>query len=139
MKQILLIMIGLSRLLSADFSRDTNGIVIDNTTGLEWQDDAIGAKVTWQNSIDICDELILGGHEDWRLPNLNELTSLVDDTQYNPSIDSVLKNTASNYYWSSSTPANNSYTAWIVNFKSGYQRYYNKNSNYFVRCVRAGQ
>ncbi|MBU1667443.1 DUF1566 domain-containing protein [bacterium] len=139
MRTILLIMIGLSSLLTADFTRDANGIVTDSTTGLAWQDDSIGSQMNWQSAIDNCEALTLGGHEDWRLPNLNELTSLVDDREYNPSIDDVFQNTASNYYWSSTTYANYSYYAWCVYFSSGLQGNSYKSHNNYVRCVRAGQ
>jgi len=139
MKQILLIMIGLSISLLADFSRhnDTQ-IVTDNETGLQWQDNESVSK-TWQGAIDYCENLTLGSYEDWRLPNMNELTSLVDDSKFNPSIDTVFLYTASNYYWSSTTYANRSSYAWIVLFYNGGQSYYVKSNYRYVRCVRAGQ
>lgn len=139
MKQILLIILGLSTLLWADFTR-SGEIVTDSNTGLQWQDDAIGSTTSWQDAINYCEnDLSLGGHNDWRLPNIKELTSLVDDTTYNPSISTVFENTASNYYWSSTTHANYTSNAWRVDFYNGYQyRSYKSNSNY-VRCVRAGQ
>ena len=140
MRTILLIMIGLSSLLSADFTRDSaTGIVTDNATGLMWQDDAIGSQTTWQDAIDRCEALSLGAFEDWRLPNVNELTSLVDDTKSNPSIDAIFQNSASNYYWSSTTHANNSGDAWVVYFGNGPQHGSGKDYNYYVRCVRAGE
>lgn len=140
MKTILFIMIGLSTILSADFTRDANGIVTDKSTGLVWQDDAIGSLTTWQNSIEQCENLSLGGHADWRLPNLNELTSLVDDRKYRPSINDVFQNTESlYYYWSSTTHAYRNSRAWSVDFDSGLQNYSSKDYDYFVRCVRDGQ
>jgi len=139
MKKILLIMIGLSISLLADFSRhnDTQ-IVTDNETGLQWQDNE-SVRKTWQGAIDYCENLTLGSYEDWRLPNINELTSLLDDSKYDPSIDTVFLHTDSNYYWSSTTRANGSSHAWFVFFYNGYQNHYNKVNNYYVRCVRAGQ
>jgi len=140
MKKILLICIGLSAMLSAEFTRDANGIVTDSSTGLVWQDDSIGTTTTWQNAIDRCEALSLGGHEDWRMPNIRELTSLVDDTKSEPSIDDVFESTASNYYWSSTSDASGSNAAWRVTFSSGHQYYYGvKSSSYYVRCVRAGE
>ena len=143
MKKILLSTILLSAWIYADFSR-INGVVSDSKTTLQWQDDYSDnsgsiKQANWTVAIDYCEALELGGQSDWRLPNLNELTSLVDDTKYNPSISNVFENSASNGYWSSTSYASSSDYAWIVYFYYGYQNYYRKNHGYYVRCVRAGQ
>jgi len=133
-------MIGLSTLSYADFTRDNStGIVSDASIGLRWQDNNISNTMTWQSAIDTCEALSLGGFSDWRLPNVNELASLVDDTRINPAINTVFQNTASNLYWSSTSYAGLLNVAWVVYFNSGYQYKYFKDSNYYVRCVRAGQ
>ena len=139
MRQILLITLGLSTALFASFSKNGN-IVTDNSTGLQWQDNATGSTMTWTAAIDYCETLTLDTYSDWRLPNINELTSIVDDTKVNPSIDtSVFQNTASSLYWSSTTYAGGSGNAWYVYFGSGNQDYDDKTLGYGVRCVRAGQ
>ena len=139
MKRILLITIGLSISLFADFTRDdTTKIVGDNETGLQWQDNETVSK-GWQNAINYCEDLTLGNYDDWRLPNINELSSIVDDTKLNPSLSSVFKSFASGYYWSSTTYAGNSSNAWYVFFYDGNQSYYYKGYSLYVRCVRAGQ
>ena len=138
MKQILLITLGLSVALFADFTKSGN-IVIDGTTGLQWQDNAV-YSLTWTAAIEHCEDLSLDGHSDWRLPNLSELSSILDDTRYNPSIDNtVFQNTASRHYWPSTTHAGNSRHVWYVDFYNGYQNYYFKTNSSYVRCVRAGQ
>ncbi|CAA6826458.1 MAG: Unknown protein [uncultured Sulfurovum sp.] len=132
-------MLGLSLALYADFSKSGN-IVADSSTGLQWQDDAIGSSMTWTSAIMHCENLSLDGHNDWRLPNLNELTSLVNDGRINPSIDTtVFENTASSFYWSSTTYVGYTSSAWRVNFYSGNQGYDSKTNSSYVRCVRAGQ
>ena len=139
MKQILLITLGLSVALFADFTKSGN-IVIDGTTGLQWQDDAV-YSLTWTAAIEHCEDLSLDGHSDWRLPNLNELTSIVDDTKHNPCIDNaVFQNTASSVYWSSTALVRYPSFAWYVSFRGGSQYYSKtKTSSYYVRCVRARQ
>jgi len=131
-------MIGISLSLMAGFTRnDTTQIVTDSKTQLQWQDDVTVSDKTWTEAIAYCEGLTLGGYSDWRLPNLKELTSIVDDTKANPSIDTaVFANTASNYYWSSTTYANHSHYAWYV---AGRQDYNSKSHDHYVRCVRAGQ
>ena len=127
--------------LNADFHRDDEtNIVTDNTTSLQWQDDAVGSTMKWQEAIDYCENtLTLGNYSDWRLPNKKELLSIVDYSKYGPSIDSQFQNTTLSYYWSSTTHANDTGNAWIVNFNDGYTGYYTKDNNRYVRCVRSGQ
>ena len=144
MRAILLILIGFSSFVDAsDFSR-ANGVVNDARTNLEWQDDysdnnnAI-KNDTWQGAIDYCENLSLDGKSDWRLPNLNELTSLVDDTKDNPSIDVIFQKTNSNTYWSSTSYSNGTEVACVVYFYSGSHGSVAKSHNVYVRCVRAGQ
>jgi len=139
MKRIVTMVLVMSIALFADFTRD-GSVVTDNTTGLQWQDDAIGSTMNWKSAIEQCENLTLDGHSDWRLPNLKELTSIVDDTRFDPSIDTdTFQHVASFYCWSSTTYAGNSSNAWRVYFGNGYQYSYYKSNSYFVRCVRAGQ
>jgi len=137
MKIILLIMIGLS-VINADFTK-TGDIVSDSATHLEWQDDAIGTTTSWQGAIDRCENLSLGGHNDWRLPNINELKSIVDRSKIYPAIVSGFASTSSSYYWSSTTDEGHKYYAWIVFFHYGNVYRGDKRNSYYVRCVRDGQ
>jgi len=143
MRTILLIMIGISSLMASNFSRNANGVITDSRTNLEWQDDYSNngnsiKQTGWQSAIDYCENLNLDANNDWRLPNLNELTSLVDDTTYNPAIDGLFQNSNSNYYWSSTTNINSNNVACFVYFSNGYQNSSYKDNLYSVRCVRAG-
>jgi len=81
-----------------------NGIVRDNVTGLEWQQDTAHGTYTWQQAIDICDNLVLGAHSDWRLPTIMELSFITNLGNFDPSINTdYFPNTMSSYYWSSTT------------------------------------
>ena len=137
MKTILLIMIGLS-LLQADFTK-TGDIVKDNVSKLEWQDDAVGSSMTWESAIGYCESLTLGGYSDWRLPNVNELKSIVDRSKLSLAIVQGFENTSSNYYWSSTTFEDYRKYVWIVYFSSGNVYYNLKGENFYVRCVRDGE
>jgi len=147
MRTILLIMIGLSSLsMAQEAPRFTkaNGVVTDSKTTLEWQDDYSDNEnniksANWTDAIDYCESLSLNGQSDWRLPNKKELLSIVDYGTFNPAISSVFKMTTSNYYWSSTTNASGTNSAWGVNFSGGGTNYYYKSDNKYVRCVRAGQ
>ena len=140
MKRILLTMIGLSVFLFADFARDNAvQIVTDTTTGLQWQDD-VNITKTWTEAIDYCESLVLGGHDDWRLPNFDELNHLADRSKSHPAIDPAFINVVPNNYWSSTSLVGSADKAWYVNFRLGYILYDVKSHNgYDVRCVRAGE
>ena len=141
MKIIFLIMIGLS-ILHAEFTRDnTTNIVSDSTTGLEWQDDVSvsSTQKAWQEAIEYCEDLVLDSKSDWRLPNRNELVSIVDRSKYNPAINSAFANVSSSLYWSSTTLAYSTGHAWYVDFNVGAVRYNLKTGSYYVRCVRGGE
>jgi len=125
----------------ADMSR-IGEIVTDSKTKLMWQDNAEASTVTrnWQGAIEYCEALKFGGHDDWRLPNINELKSITDRTRNNPAINPAFVNvTTNNYYWSSTSISGNASNAWIVGFYYGYVNHGNKDGNTYRRCVRAGR
>jgi len=66
-----------------------SGTVLDNYTGLMWQQGMSPSKLGWQAAKDYCAGLSLGGFEDWRLPAVQELSSLVNEGAVSPAIDKV--------------------------------------------------
>jgi len=123
-----------------NFVDNDNGTVTDTETGLMWQKETAPSKYTWQESLAYAEGLSLGGHSDWRLPNRNELQTLVDYSRYNRAIDPLLEaNTWSSAYWSSTTIAGNTVDAWLVGFYDGGAYYGDKSLSWYVRAVRAGQ
>ena len=123
-------------LFAAFNSTTVNGdvIVTDTKTGLVWQK-TYETEKNWQQALDYCEDLTYAGYSDWRLPDKNELASLVNYKKYNP---------ASNFpdisgdlsWWSSSTGVYNTLGAWCVHFNAGYVDVRNKTYNGYVRCVR---
>ncbi len=142
MKKVILIMLLSTMTLSAEVYRDNvENIVEDHDTGLSWQDDA-NPTAAWQEAIEYCEALTLGGYNDWRLPNINELKSIVDRKKMNLAIKTGFNATASSsgFYWSSSTSVVYTEDAWIVDFYHGAAwDLYKKYSYVSVRCVRGGQ
>jgi serine/threonine protein kinase len=49
----------------------------DPTTGLTWENLPHGQSETWSAAAAYCNGLVLGGYDDWQLPTLDELRSLV--------------------------------------------------------------
>lgn len=48
----------------------------DPSTGLMWTKRDNGESVSWQQAMDYCQHLQLAGHDDWRLPTIDELSGI---------------------------------------------------------------
>ena len=129
------------------FTDNGNGTITDNGTGLMWAADGTGAgcnngnTCTWLNAISFCENSTFAGYDDWRLPNINELTSIVNWATYSPAIDTGYfphtKTTPG--YWSSTTIVDFTGSVWKVDFSSGNVGTNTKTIPYYVRPVRGGQ
>lgn len=141
-KSIMMALLGLlvcCSALHAELVDNGDGTVTDTVTGLMWQQGEAGA-MNWQNALIYCEDLALAGYDDWRLPNRNELQTLVDYAEFNPAIDIVrFPGAMSSYYCSSTTYAYNTGYAWLVYFGNGHVYSVHKSGSYYVRAVRAGQ
>ena len=115
-------------------------IVIDEKTGLMWQDnvEVKEFEMNWNEAHAYAEKLRLGGFEDWRVPSKDELATIIEKNWRKDRIYSVFDNVVSNYYWSSTTYADSSIYAWRIHFDNGYQYHNLKSLRYYVRCVRAG-
>lgn len=123
--------------VTRSFTDNLDGTVTDNATGLMWQQEDDNQARNWESTLAYCEDRALGGHVDWRLPDVKELRSIVDNTRYNPAIDPVaFPGTNPTYYWSSSTTAYDASYAWYVPFVYGGVYSYDKSYTFYVRCVR---
>ena len=115
-----------------------DGTVTDISSGLAWQQET-ASSMTWEEALSYCENLLLGGYDDWRLPTIKELASIVDLEKCSPAIDTTaFPDTLSSNYWSSTTHAHSTRNPWSIYFHNGY--YYPKSgSYYYVRAVRGGQ
>ncbi len=139
-------------IVSAALIDNGDGTVSDTETGLMWQqrvvDDYCLPFLQWQPALLYCEDLVWphdGGYDDWRLPDRNELQSLVDFSRHDPCLDEIFfpKIFSSSYdhahYWSSTT--NFSYltnNAMYVDFINGATSFTQKTYACFVRAVRSG-
>jgi PKD repeat protein len=119
------------------FSRDSaSEIVTDNIAEIQWTDDTgtNGQSGTWKEAIDYCENLVLGGFDDWRLPNLNEWYSIAKNTGLkDQAFDPVFTNITGNHhvvqYWSSTTVDEYRNAAWLFEFYLGTDTWSAKDSS----------
>jgi hypothetical protein len=125
------------------YSRDGSEVT-DNTTGLIWRRCAEG--MTW-SGVACTDSASTYSHQaalqlaqtqtGWRLPNVKELSSVVDRSFTNPAIDpTAFPNTPSGLFWTSSPYVGGSDNAWFVNFVNGAGKYNSREYGNYVRLVR---
>jgi hypothetical protein len=117
--------------------------VMDNCTGLMWQKISSdgGAGFSWRNALEHCEVTLDGfaGFNDWRLPSIRELESIVDYDRPAPYDETAFPAHAA-AHWSSTSvtwpaPGFNS-RAWYVNFSSGQVQGTEKINPNRVRAVR---
>jgi hypothetical protein len=135
---------------SPRFADNGDGTVTDNLTKLVWLKNAncFSAR-TWTQALSDANGLAHGScgltdgssAGDWRLPNVRELQSLIDYSQYNRALPSGHPFTDVQFfdYWTSSTVANDKSYAWTVPLDDGYVSYDLKTNTDYVWPVRGGQ
>jgi len=127
-----------SKRVKEHFVDNKDGTVTDNGNGLVWMQTEAG-EMAWENAIKYCENLLLAGKDDWRLPDIKELKSISDYTLYSPAIDmGYFPGLKVTYHWSSSATRQEK-PRWYLNFESGLTAYTeNLDDPLDVKCVRAG-
>lgn len=127
--------------------------VTDHRTGLVWDRCLLGQSgascsgtvttYTWQQALieaTTRNTQTYKGFNDWRLPNIKELATLVEDACFDPAFNTAVfvNHPVSGNAWSSSpTSADSSNASWAMNF-SGLSTTHSRDSAYAVRLVRDG-
>ncbi len=127
------------------FTDQENGVVTDNLTGLEWVKAPHSlpgnlSPLTWNNAVDLCNNLVYAGHDDWRMPNIRELHSLVNYAVSHPvlPIGHPFVDIQNTYYWSSTLRP--SFTGrWSVDMEIGLVNNLAYTTTNYVWPVRGGQ
>lgn len=127
------------------------GEVHDSSTDLIWDRCSIGQlgedctqgaaqRLTWADALRASVEANTRrykGHQDWRLPNVKELLSIVDLARPCPTIDTAaFPKTVCDWYWSATPRAGEPGRAWDVGFDDGHVGHGIEDLKGYVRLVR---
>ena len=125
-------------------------MVKDNNTGLIWEIKSCDKtdfnfkdnKYNWENAKEYIIQLNKQGYgefNDWRLPNREELRSIVNYNGQIPAVDTkYFPSCLPNFYWSNFTYAKDPSFIWGCYFAYGCTICYLKDSLYYIRAVRGG-
>lgn len=111
-------------------------MVVDNNTGLEWQEKISTETYTFKEAENYCCESVYGGYSDWRVPSPQELLTIVDSSRFNPATNSIFAKMPDGeeiYLWTSKESR-------YFSVSEGLYSYYGNNENrYNVLCIRGGK
>ena len=156
------------------YQNNGDGTITDLNTGLMWEqkirdivtargnhdvtltfawDSAAPTIWDWLEQVNTEGGTGLAGHNDWRIPNVKELQSIVDYGTFSPPVDVAFNHnpgmlatcsvaecslTGVGNHWTSTTVALNTVMAWGVGFNAGGVFTDSKSDILFVRAVRGG-
>lgn len=138
------------------FADQGDGTVADSATKLIWKKCSEGQS--WNAATGGCDGIAasyswwlalqqatagnvtgFAGRNDWRLPNIKELSSIVERQCNDPTINQgIFPSTPSTWFWSASLFTGHSATAWSIRFSDGTDGASLKSDALSVRLVRGG-
>lgn len=108
------------------FTDNGDGTVTDSATALMWSQSDAGKDMNWEDALSYAEAMNQTkhlGYDDWRLPNIHELQSIVDYSGNFPAINATYFEwtEADRYFWSSTSAYFNAQKpeyiyAWYVAF-----------------------
>jgi hypothetical protein len=132
---------------------NNNGTVTDKKTGLMWQKCSVGEDIKNNTCVGIIDGFTFDetekvvqqvnagennlGHNDWRLPSIAELRTLLDESCSSPTLNAAIFPTTLNWFWSSSTnKGSKEQSVRVINFTNGMETRSSKNILTYIKLVR---
>ncbi len=124
------------------YVNNKNGIITDIGTDLIWQA-GYGKSFTWSEACDYCNNLSLGGYNDWELPDIDQLATIINK-DYSPAINLNYFSDSADWgtgilsgSWTGSTYSDDTEKAWVITFYGeGIAGTSLKKYKGYVRCVR---
>lgn len=105
---------------ASQFTINDDGTAVHNTTNLMWSRCPVGQNVGpgdrclgtaelfhWRGALNHVQQSEFAGYDDWRLPNIKELESIIERQCQNPSLNTQVFEVPSHWNYWSATPAQN--------------------------------
>ena len=134
------------------FTVHDDGTVTHQVTGLMWMRCSLGQKwdgktcsgtaatYSWAGALQAGSNQEFAGYSDWRLPNKNELETILEESCNSPAINArIFPATPPAYFWTSSPYAGSASGAWSIDFGYGSVNASVKSGTLNVRLVRGGR
>ena len=126
----------------------TNNNACNNTGSPNWDLNGNGISGVWN----FCDNLVLAGRTNWRVPTHSELLGMYADVYSQTVYQNLFPQTGLAFYWTASADSTTAFflhpnpeqRAWIIHFGNGVNYAYIGNSdglktnNALLRCVETG-
>lgn len=136
---------------SEDFREQADGTVLHTPSRRVWQRCALGqswdgttctgtaTRLSWSAALAAADSHQQGGFDDWRLPNRNELASIIENRCFVPALNIIAFPAAPvDVYWTGSPVTDGIEQAWRVDFADGLLVPASTGTLHAVRLVRGG-
>ena len=122
---------------------DQGDVIVDQTTGLMWQKSGLPVELRYadaQKYVERLNRQKFADHDDWRLPTIPELMSLIEpDKQSNGLFINPMFDSKQTWCWSADRlpedEGSSSGAAWYVYFGDGIVYYRYIKGTLYVRCV----
>lgn len=126
---------------------NTKKIFKDEKTLLEWQVEIQTRKYTLRGAKRYCKRLEINNQKGWRVPNIDELKSLLSKNSYKSEysrnkksfiLRDLLNSTkvSHQWFWSKTESPNNDMKALFIDFSSGKINEHYASSESYIRCVK---
>jgi serine/threonine protein kinase len=125
-----------NRYIRNAFQVTTKETVTDMTTGLTWQQAGSKYPMPWENKDRYLNELNqnrFGGHDNWRMPTMNELLSLLNPWALETFCRNAHFNDTHTWLWSADQRSRRA--VWTIELDIGFVSCSDRLDRYFVKAV----
>jgi len=112
-------------------------LYFDKATKIYISDEVNQPKLSWSEGKRYCEDLVLGGYDDWYLPSISQMVSFEDRSNLQSFLVKELHHTKRYDYWSATEDAMVKEYAWSQGLMyKAYNHTHNKKDLKYIRCVR---